>query len=643
MTDTGTTTYPINVDNDDKFVASHTDNTVGSLICGTSSSVLVDDWDEIEDGSFRITVDGTTYNIDDIDFKATTINEDNITTEETTTSTEYHYPDNGLGQTFKTGLYTSKINSVSVYINVGTALGHGIITLKQTGIEGTVLGSKSFVHTLGTRWVTVTFDTPIDVLSNSTYAITLTSDSGTYVYWFGDSANSYSDGDAYDESGGWSIITDPYVFAMKVNETASAIRDMDDVANYLQTQLRTTTSGGEIVTWNTDKFTITSGTDGEDSEVKDMTTSTGTVGTDLSGEASPLWLNGKNGISTKGTSDVGKIVKLNSAGKLNSSFSNEENFGDGSDGDVIISTNTTLTEDMQYNNLTINAGMTLDTNGYIVRVKNNTINNGTIARNGNDGSDGVGSGTNLGQGGAGGAALSSNTVFGGYAGSGGGRAGNGHYPDGADGGNGLNSDPSLTNTNGSAGGAGGGGDAGAGGIGGTATQENYTLKDSVTKESNILDSEINISVLGQLMTNVIGFSSQVKLSNSASSGGGGGGEMDSGLGISSYAGGGGGAGSTGGIILLYSKNITNNSVFSTTGGDGGDGGDGNASHSYDIYPGGGGAGGAGGLIVLVYTSYIENGSINVSGGNKGVGGVSDPGSGADGGDGLDGKYIKIKV
>ncbi len=40
-------------------------------------------------------------------------------------------------------------------------------------------------------------------------------------------------------------------------------------------------------------------------------------------------------------------------------------FGDGSDGNVIISSNRTLSGDMYYNNLTINSGITLNPNGYI--------------------------------------------------------------------------------------------------------------------------------------------------------------------------------------------------------------------------------------------------------------------------------------
>lgn len=45
-------------------------------------------------------------------------------------------------------------------------------------------------------------------------------------------------------------------------------------------------------------------------------------------------------------------------------------YGSGMDGNVTISANTTLTRDMYYNNLNVNAGYTLDTAGYRVFVRN---------------------------------------------------------------------------------------------------------------------------------------------------------------------------------------------------------------------------------------------------------------------------------
>jgi hypothetical protein len=61
-------------------------------------------------------------------------------------------------------------------------------------------------------------------------------------------------------------------------------------------------------------------------------------------------------------------------------------FGDGSDGNQTISSNTTLTRDMYYQNLTVNSGITLNPGGYRIFVAGTlTLENAAaIARNGND-------------------------------------------------------------------------------------------------------------------------------------------------------------------------------------------------------------------------------------------------------------------
>jgi len=59
------------------------------------------------------------------------------------------------------------------------------------------------------------------------------------------------------------------------------------------------------------------------------------------------------------------------------------------DGDVTISVNTTLARDMYYNNLTVNVGVTLNTNGFKVYVKATLTNSGTIGTIGNNGTNGT--------------------------------------------------------------------------------------------------------------------------------------------------------------------------------------------------------------------------------------------------------------
>lgn len=65
-------------------------------------------------------------------------------------------------------------------------------------------------------------------------------------------------------------------------------------------------------------------------------------------------------------------------------------YGDGSDGIVTISTDTTLTRDMQYATLTVDSGKVLDTAGYIVVCSGTLTNNSIItdAQSGGAGGDG---------------------------------------------------------------------------------------------------------------------------------------------------------------------------------------------------------------------------------------------------------------
>jgi hypothetical protein len=96
-------------------------------------------------------------------------------------------------------------------------------------------------------------------------------------------------------------------------------------------------------------------------------------------------------------------------------------WGNGSDGNVTIATSVSLSRDMFYNNLTINAGVSLRTNGYRLFVAGTLTNNGIIHHDGDNGATGsAGNGAAAGVlrgGGNGGAA--------GYAYSGGGGGGGG--------------------------------------------------------------------------------------------------------------------------------------------------------------------------------------------------------------------------
>lgn len=83
---------------------------------------------------------------------------------------------------------------------------------------------------------------------------------------------------------------------------SSGVASMADVATKIQVALRAATSGNETVVWSTDKFIITSGTTGSTSEISVLTTSTGTVGTDISGVGATAFMDAETG---RGTATIG--------------------------------------------------------------------------------------------------------------------------------------------------------------------------------------------------------------------------------------------------------------------------------------------------------------------------------------------------
>lgn len=264
-------------------------------------------------------------------------------------------------------------------------------------------------------------------------------------------------------------------------------------------------------------------------------------------------------------------------------------FGDGSDGDVTISSNTTLTSDKFYNNLTIDSTFTLNTGGYRIFVKGTLTNNGTIANNGSNGAAVTG--------GAGGAGV---TVGAGKDG------GTGHSP----------------------GSNGGGGGGGGGGV--------------VWIAAKIIATEGTITATGGNGGNAVA-------PGGAGSGAGAAGVASSPTFISSGTSGAGGAGSGAGgaaagvtatktnskflfPVYTFTDIITGGTLF---GGASGGGGGANVSGSIA----GGGGGGMGGVIVEIYTALTTSGTRTVTGGTGGTG----VNGGSSGGNGSSGTTIRVQI
>lgn len=298
-----------------------------------------------------------------------------------------------------------------------------------------------------------------------------------------------------------------------------------------------------------------------------------------------------------------------------------QDFGNGEDGDVTISAGiTTLTQDMFYNNLTIEGTGQLRTNGFRVFVKNNLtlLNNSqdAITLNGNDG---LSSTTQTGAGGGAAyaaAALGADTA--------GGTGATGVAGAGAQAAASTGTTPSNGGGSG-AGGAGGGGLAGANAGGASRAGATATVPMDIARFTYDLLRGIVLIQGGA---------------------GGPGGSSGGGDGVNLGRGGGGG-GAGGGILYLAAKHIirggsTPARSISSRGGKGGNGANGAAGN---VGGGGGAGGGGGGYIYLAYESLVGatvTDFLDASGGDGGNGGNGiGTGLGGSGGSGGTGGRIRV--
>lgn len=319
------------------------------------------------------------------------------------------------------------------------------------------------------------------------------------------------------------------------------------------------------------------------------------------------------------------------------STGNQDIFGDGSDGTVTISGNTTLTTDMFYDTLTVNSSIILNTGGFIVFVKNTLTNNGTIQRTPNAGASGsTATDQNGAAGGGAGAALASGTLFGSNQGQSGNTGGTGELAVGQNGGAGVGATgasralvttataASSAGGNGGAGSVSAGGTGGAGATGGTPTPA-VRLKPRVAPML--------------IFATEAGSASFLQGGAGSASGGAGAGGGGNGVNRGGGGGGSGGSGSSGGIVVVAARNIVNAGTISAPGGASGAGGNGAAGQGANAGGGGGGTGGvgtAGGVLGIIYSSLTNSGTINAPAGAvgaAGTGGASGGGAGNAGSNG----------
>lgn len=216
----------------------------------------------ITDGSFRVTIDGTPYNVDGIDFTGVTDMDD-----------------------------------------VASAI--------QTALRAETSSTETVTWSTDHFVITTPSGEPVTVLETSTGTVgTDISGAGSSDWMDGDTGNgevtAFLTGgtDAEDDYTVWAAISDAS-FRATIDGTGcnvdaidfSGDLSMDDVAATIQSALRAATGSLETVVWDTDHFVITT-VPGDDNSIAVLETSTGTVGTDISGAGVADWMDADTGNGT---------------------------------------------------------------------------------------------------------------------------------------------------------------------------------------------------------------------------------------------------------------------------------------------------------------------------------------------------------
>ena len=293
-------------------------------------------------------------------------------------------------------------------------------------------------------------------------------------------------------------------------------------------------------------------------------------------------------------------------------------YGDGTDGDVTLSTNTSIGELKKYNNLTINSGVTLTSSvtehaSLMIKVKETLTINGTIDMDGKGARGSDGAASNPGGQGPSSSSADPNPVPG---------------------------NPSITAVDNVNWGwkdtghtpLGTGTASGAGGGDGNAVPG---LKPAPANVRVLAGDKFYVSTA---MPYMYGAAGSGGASGSSGTSGTRGGSGQTGAAGNGGAGGAGGAGGNGGGgIIIMAKNVVFNAsgvitadgadgVAGSQGGAGGQGGSG-TPYGYRGNGGHGGGGGEGGQIILLYNYITNNGTITVTAGAGGAAGAAAPASG----------------
>ena len=346
-------------------------------------------------------------------------------------------------------------------------------------------------------------------------------------------------------------------------------------------------------------------------------------------------------------------------------FMAEYPFGSGADGDYVLDgaqaavgglfskagSIYTLLRDANFDDITINNGVTLRPASYRLYVNGTLTNNGLIEGDGANGNAGSGSpypNGNSAPGGAGGV-NSAGTIHSGAPGTTGGSGqsnATGATPAGGPGANALGTTV-IVDIAGAVGGTGGG----SGGGGGSTSNVLEAVVLAILEYSIAWTQAVEFNAGTRWLTAIKGVVTGSTLSSTGRSTGGGGGSSNGNFTVNGYgptAAGGGGSGASGRLIFISARNFVQGGtgVIRANGGTGGNGGNGlNPVVPYGFFlgNGGGGAGGNGGVLVLLYSSYVNTGTFTFNGGSGGAPGSGPSAGGSAGGNGNAGTYFRVKL
>jgi len=295
--------------------------TAGALVGGSSPSATTV-FDTLASGSnngaIKVSIDGTEY--DNVAISARAYG----TAAETASKTGYYSDtsttmggEDNHGQTFvaPAGMYTLSSFRIHSYTpSSGSGFNFKLKAATQPNLGTNVSPTYTASWTNDSNWQEFTFTEPVPIEPGTTYTIVIWWNSGSPRLGYTNGTNSTFPSSYWLSNSGYGGPLEIMLFGSNLTASTGSV-----LASNLQAGIRTATSGSETATYANGKYTITSGTTGNSSEVSAF--STPTSGADLSGAGATSYFDcASNAIEVAGTGDDGKVVVLNADGAIDGAF-----------------------------------------------------------------------------------------------------------------------------------------------------------------------------------------------------------------------------------------------------------------------------------------------------------------------------------